>query len=117
MLVIGPAGENLVRYACAVSGERVLGRCGVGAVMGSKNIKGLVAYGTSTIPVYNPVKFRSFIQRWVQYLKQHEFTGQTMGLYGSANFVNKCNESGVLPTGNFKKADLNTLKQFPGNTG
>ncbi len=116
MLVIGPAGENLVRYACAVSGERVLGRCGVGAVMGSKNIKGLVAYGTSTIPVYNPVKFRSFIQRWVQYLKQHEFTGQTMGLYGSANFVNKCNESGVLPTGNFKKGRFEHAEAISGET-
>ena len=37
-LVIGQAGENLVSYASAVSGERVAGRCGVGAVFGSKNI-------------------------------------------------------------------------------
>lgn len=45
-LVIGPAGENGVRYASAVSGDRVAGRCGSGAVLGSKNLKALVAYGT-----------------------------------------------------------------------
>ncbi len=44
-LVIGPAGENLVPYACAVSGERVAGRCGSGAVLGSKKVKALLAYG------------------------------------------------------------------------
>ncbi|MEG0378453.1 MAG: aldehyde ferredoxin oxidoreductase N-terminal domain-containing protein, partial [Eubacterium sp.] len=52
-LVIGPAGEHLVRYACAVSGERVAGRCGAGAVMGSKNLKAVTAYGTKQPEIYD----------------------------------------------------------------
>ena len=45
-LVIGPAGENLVRYANICSGHRFLGRGGMGAVLGSKNLKGIVAKGS-----------------------------------------------------------------------
>ena len=44
-LVIGQAGENMVSYANIVSGTRFFGRTGLGAVMGSKNIKALVAKG------------------------------------------------------------------------
>ena len=44
-LVIGPAGENMVLYANAMSGHRFLGRGGIGAVLGSKNIKAIVAHG------------------------------------------------------------------------
>ncbi len=45
-LVIGVAGEHLVRYASAGSGERMAGRCGGGAVLGSKNLKAITAYGS-----------------------------------------------------------------------
>jgi len=44
-LVIGPAGENLVKYASIFSGERAAGRGGAGAVMGDKNIKAITAKG------------------------------------------------------------------------
>ena len=43
-LVIGPAGEHLVRFASAVSGERVAGRCGAGAVLGAKLAEGNMKY-------------------------------------------------------------------------
>ncbi|MFW5780297.1 MAG: aldehyde ferredoxin oxidoreductase N-terminal domain-containing protein, partial [Bacillota bacterium] len=52
-IVIGPAGENLVRYACIVSEERAAGRGGLGAVMGSKNLKAVVAEGTYTPQAFN----------------------------------------------------------------
>jgi aldehyde:ferredoxin oxidoreductase len=48
-LVIGPAGEHLVRYASAASGERMGGRCGAGAVLGSKNLKAVIAFGTMAV--------------------------------------------------------------------
>src|SRR5699024_5307260 len=63
-LVIGPAGENGVRYASAVSGERVAGRCGSGAVLGSKNLKALVAYGTKRPEIYDREGFDKFLLRW-----------------------------------------------------
>ena len=46
-LAIGPAGENLVRFANVASGHRFLGRGGIGAVMGSKNLKAISAKGGS----------------------------------------------------------------------
>ncbi|MBQ6389600.1 MAG: hypothetical protein IJH90_08250 [Mogibacterium sp.] len=46
-MCIGPAGENLVRYACVtIDRFRVIGKCGFGAVMGSKNLKAIVADGS-----------------------------------------------------------------------
>jgi aldehyde:ferredoxin oxidoreductase len=52
VLCIGPAGENLVRYACIVGdGYNVAGRTGIGAVMGSKNLKAIVVRGTSGVKV------------------------------------------------------------------
>ena len=45
-MAIGPAGENLVRFANVASGHRFLGRGGLGAVMGSKNLKAIAAKGS-----------------------------------------------------------------------
>lgn len=113
-LVIGPAGEKLVKYACAVSGERVAGRCGVGAVMGSKNLKALVSYGTQEIPVYNSKKFKKYIQKWIRFLRKHPSTGTTLPMYGTAGLVNKCNASGILPTKNFKKGSWDKAELISG---
>ncbi len=113
-LVIGPAGENLVKYACAVSGERVAGRCGVGAVMGSKNIKGIFAYGTQSIPVYNQKKLRKHSQNWARFLQGHPVTGDHFPRYGTAGLVSKCNASGILPTRNFKEGTWDKADQISG---
>lgn len=52
---IGPAGERLVAMACvAIDGHSFAGRCGMGAVMGSKNLKAIAAYGTKTPPLADP---------------------------------------------------------------
>jgi aldehyde:ferredoxin oxidoreductase len=101
-LVIGPAGENLVRYACAASGERVAGRCGSGAVMGAKNIKAVTAYGTKMPEVENREKLTRHIKKWVRFIKNHPMTGDALPRYGTAGLVNKANASGALPTHNFR---------------
>jgi aldehyde:ferredoxin oxidoreductase len=55
---IGPAGENLVRGGCIIQDRgRAIGRCGSGAVMGSKNLKALVTRGTGSIRVAEPERF------------------------------------------------------------
>ncbi len=52
---IGPAGERLVAMACvAIDGHSFAGRCGMGAVIGSKNLKAVAAYGTKTPPLADP---------------------------------------------------------------
>ena len=61
---IGPAGENLVRGACVIQDRgRAFGRCGTGAVMGSKNLKALVIKGTGAIRVAQPERFMETASR------------------------------------------------------
>ena len=101
-LVIGPAGENLVLYASACSGERMAGRCGGGAVLGSKNVKALSAFGSRMPAVYNPEKFRAFVKKWTNFIRKHPMTGDALPHYGTMGLVNKANASSALPSHNFK---------------
>ena len=115
-LVIGPAGENQVKYACAVSGERVIGRCGVGAVMGSKNLKALAAYGKREIALVELGPFREFNRKWIKLLQGHENTGEILPRYGTANFVKKINDAGILPTRNYQRGRFEKADQICGET-
>ncbi|MDP1990705.1 MAG: aldehyde ferredoxin oxidoreductase family protein [Syntrophales bacterium] len=64
ILSIGPAGENLVRGACIVQDKaRAFGRCGAGAVMGSKNLKAIVAKGTKAIKVADRERFMAVVHK------------------------------------------------------
>ena len=114
VLVIGPAGENQVKYGCAVSGDRVIGRCGVGAVMGSKNLKALVAFGKRDIAIAQPGAFRDFNRKWIKLLQGHEGTGETMPRYGTANFVKKINDAGILPTRNYQRGRYEKADRLSG---
>jgi aldehyde:ferredoxin oxidoreductase len=61
---IGPAGENLVRGACVIQDRaRAFGRCGIGAVMGSKNLKAIVAKGTGAVRVAHPEQFMETVTK------------------------------------------------------
>ena len=113
-LVIGPAGEHLVRYACAVSGERVAGRCGAGAVMGSKNLKACVAYGTKEPYIYDREGFDRYVEKWVRFLQRHPMTGASLPKYGSAGLVNKANASDALPTRNCRKGSYEKADEISG---
>ncbi len=55
---IGPAGENLVKFASIVNDERVAARCGLGAVMGSKKLKAITVNGSNDIPLVSPDEFK-----------------------------------------------------------
>ena len=57
--VIGPAGEELVRFATIMVGGRAFGRCGAGAVMGSKNLLAIAVRGKGQIPVAEPDRFQA----------------------------------------------------------
>jgi aldehyde:ferredoxin oxidoreductase len=64
ILCIGPAGENLSRQACiVVSGSRVAARCGLGAIMGSKNLKAIAVKGTGAIAVKHSDQFMALVER------------------------------------------------------
>lgn len=115
-LVIGPAGENGVHYAAAVSGERVAGRCGAGAILGVKKIKALVAYGTKRAPVYNKEEFDKYNEKFINFLRNHPMTGNSLPRYGSVGLLNNANASHALPTKNFSKGQYEHADKITGET-
>lgn len=100
-LVIGPAGENLVRYACAVSDDRAAGRGGIGAVMGSKNIKAIVAFGAKNIPVAHPDRLLNVKRKWTERLRAHPLTGEQLPRLGTAALLAPMQQKRLLATKNF----------------
>jgi len=112
--VIGPAGENLVLFASIVSNERVAARTGVGAVMGSKNIKAIVARGTKKVPMADQPAFRSSIKQWAKMLRDHPTTGQTLPQYGTASLVNLTNSTHTLATRNFSRGHFDQAASISG---
>ncbi|MFP4533703.1 MAG: aldehyde ferredoxin oxidoreductase family protein, partial [Desulfobacterales bacterium] len=113
-MVIGPGGENLVKYAVIVSQERVHGRTGMGAVMGSKNLKAILANGKKKIELARPEKFRSGVKKWVKMLQNHPATGDLAPKYGTAQFVNVLSEKNALPTRNFSRGQFDGAYNISG---
>lgn len=113
-LVIGPAGENLVRYACAVSDERTAGRGGVGAVLGSKNIKAIVADGKKNQPIYNVDKFNELRKSWTLHLKSHPLTGEQLPKLGTAGLLSSMQHKKMLATKNFSAGQFEGYKTISG---
>jgi len=102
MAVIGPAGENLVRYAAIVSGERIAGRGGVGAVMGSKRLKAVIANGKKKPELADPDAFKRCRKQYVELFAAHPVNGDLLPRLGTANIVMSAAASSVLPTRNFR---------------
>jgi aldehyde:ferredoxin oxidoreductase len=102
-LVIGPAGENLVRFASIMSGHRVLGRIGLGAVMGSKHLKAVKATGDRKIPIGDPERFKDVLKMWTRILREHAITGYQLPRMGTAGLVNMTNATCTLPVHNFSR--------------
>ncbi len=113
-LVIGPAGENLVRFACVMSGERSLGRCGLGAVLGSKMVKLVTAKGSQKLPIHNQTAFRAHVKKWTKQLRAHPITGDVLPRLGTASLVRKTNASNTLPTRNFKSGHFDDADKVSG---
>lgn len=104
---IGPAGENLVKFACVMNEyNRAAGRSGAGAVMGSKNLKAIAVRGTKGIKVADNKRFLEAIMDARAKLKAHPVTGEGLKAYGTNILVNILNEHGGLPVKNFSEAAI-----------
>ncbi|NJE13176.1 aldehyde ferredoxin oxidoreductase [Thermococcus sp. LS2] len=100
---IGPAGENLVRFAAVMNnGHRAAGRGGVGAVMGSKNLKAVVVRGHKRVEIADRQKFTSVVKEKIEKLKKDPVAGGGLPKYGTAVLVNIINSNGLYPTRNFQ---------------
>lgn len=98
---IGPAGENLVKFAC-ISHDfgRQAGRTGVGAVLGSKRIKAIAVRGSNAIPVADPKAVHELGGR--MFKRCFELPGfKEWTPYGTAGVTAWVNEVGAFPTKNF----------------
>jgi aldehyde:ferredoxin oxidoreductase len=98
--VIGRAGENRVRIACVVHHYNVAGRTGMGAVMGSKNLKAVCVMGSAKMTVADEALFKEVRQRWNDRIKANPFTN-FFGQYGSAGPLEREAESGILAVKNY----------------
>jgi aldehyde:ferredoxin oxidoreductase len=99
---IGVAGENLVRYACVTSEwSRNAGRTGIGAVMGSKNLKAIAVRGDLDLPVADMDSVIRISEKAYGELDAHPMMGmwRRIGLMGVVDYANQL---GILPTYNFR---------------
>jgi len=100
---IGKAGEELSLTACIINDKhRAAGRSGVGAVMGSKNLKAVAVRGTGGVKVADPQAYREAAIEAYGMLKENPVSGQGLPALGTPVLVNVINQFGALPTRNFQ---------------
>ena len=114
MLAIGPAGENLVRYASVMSGERAAGRAGMGAVFGSKNLKAIAVYGDAIPTIYDKEKTAAHNKKWVQAIRSHALTGEQLPKMGTAVLVSAMQVQGLLSTRNYARGQFEQFEAVSG---
>ncbi len=112
---IGPAGENLSRIASIMNDKnRAAGRSGVGAVMGSKNLKAVVAKGTNIIELANKEKFSEVVKEKIKKCKENGITGEGLPALGTKVLDNIINSTGLYPTNNFQFATFKDVAEVSG---
>jgi len=115
VLCIGPAGENLVRFAAIMNdGARALGRGGAGAVMGSKNLKAVVVEGEERVEFADRQRFRFVRYEASKHLTASPLTSQALPQFGTASVLNVVNTIGALPTRNFQQSRFEHAEEISG---
>jgi aldehyde:ferredoxin oxidoreductase len=114
---IGPAGENLVRFAAILNDlHRAAGRSGVGAVMGSKLLKAIAVRGTGGVRLSDPRGFMAASWAMKAKLKESAVTSEGLPVYGTAVLVNVINEHGAMPTRNHLETVFEKAEDMSGET-
>ncbi len=112
---IGPAGENLVKYACIASDNgHVASTNGVGAVMGSKNLKAIVVNGSAGVPQADPENFARLGRDWISAVRASAI-GDTVDKVGTAGFFSAAAETGWLPVKNMATNVFKDHARFNGD--
>jgi len=122
---IGPAGENLSRIACIYVGaksgrEGMAGRCGLGAVMGSKNLKAIVVRGEKKVEIVHDDAYRKILEKIRRTVETHPITGidGSLARFGTALLVHRITAGGLMPVDNFSGRQLTfeEADKFSGET-
>jgi len=113
---IGPAGERLVRFASVISDRnRSAGRCGFGALMGSKRLKSIAVRGSTKVPVADERAYREALKTFTKKLMSDP-EQDYFGKYGTAGGVEYLNEYGILPTRYWREGEFEAAKEISGET-
>jgi len=117
VLAIGPAGEKLALIASIMNDRyRAAGRSGVGAVMGSKNLKAIVVRGTGKLSPARDEETKKVLKNIRKKIKENEVTSKGLPTYGTSILVNLINQSGIYPTNNFQESYFETAEKTSGET-
>ncbi|MHA1376985.1 MAG: aldehyde ferredoxin oxidoreductase family protein [Candidatus Helarchaeota archaeon] len=113
---IGPASERGVNYACITHAEgRNASREGVGAIMGNKKIKAIIAKGSKRPQVNNPELLKDLNKRAVKEIRSHQFF-DAFHKWGTTNVVEWCHNFAVLPNKNFQYGSYDDWIKISGQT-
>lgn len=102
---IGPAGENKSLMAGVFNEARAAGRKGIGAVLGSKNLKALVVKGTHEVPVADVPAFKKAVADILKHFKESPMVYPVFSKVGSACALEATNALGVLPSHNWENSE------------
>ncbi len=118
VLNIGPAGENCSLLACIMNdSDRAAGRSGVGAVMGSKNLKAItVTASKSVVEPHDADKLKATVTNCLAKIKENGVTGQGLPTFGTAVLVNIINNVGSFPTKNWQESYFEKADETSGET-
>ena len=111
---IGPAGENLVRYACIMNDrDRCAARSGMGAVMGSKRLKAIAVRGSKDIEVADADQYLNLMIELHRKMLAHPFT-ESRAKYGTTSLIELMREIGRLPTYNMRQGIFDEYEKISG---
>ncbi len=102
---IGPAGEKLVRYAAIVSDRRTAGRCGTGAVMGSKNLKAVSITASRAVHLGDPETYNKLAKEQAKMIQENDGYKHHKE-WGTTTTQDITNDLGIYPTSNFRYGKL-----------
>ncbi len=109
---IGPAGENTVRFASIqVTSQRSLGRCGLGAVMGSKQLKAIAVRGRGLVRVADPARFHELAVEFHRRIRANPIY-PAVSAHGTPGIVSLMDALGRFPTRNFQLGSFAEVDQI-----
>lgn len=111
---IGPGGENLVKFAAILTNRRSASRCGVGTVMGSKNLKAIAINAERNLQLYDPEGFKQLAKQQIQQMMASKAFQYHREMGTSGNLENT-SELGIFPTKNSRYGRLDNYEKLTGD--
>lgn len=109
---IGPAGERLVRFATITHGTRTASRCGVGTVMGSKNLKAItISAKAGSLEPHDKQRFKALLKEHSDILRNHKRRVK-MHTFGTTFLAMLTRETGILPFKNFQTGNMEGVENL-----